>query len=89
MFLFNPFEQFEIMLIIPIVFGGLDLSLTNLTILAMIISGIVLTLNYIFNKSYTFIPNNWQLVMEAKYQFVFSILAEQTVLKDLNIFLIY
>jgi ATP synthase subunit 6 len=86
MLLFNPFEQFEIMLIVPIVMDDIDISLTNLTILAMMISGIVLTLNSILYKSYTFIPNNWQILMEAKYQFVFSILSEQTGAKGFKYF---
>lgn len=86
MFHFNPFEQFEIMLIFPIILGNIDLSMTNLTILTVVIGIIVLTLNYIFNKSYTFVPNNYQIVMEAKYHFVLSILAEQTGSKGLKYF---
>lgn len=83
---FNPFEQFEIMLIVPIIFDNIDLSLTNLTILALVISVFVLTLDHLFNKSYTFIPNNWQIISEAKYNFVFSILAEQTGAKGFKYF---
>lgn len=86
MIFFNPFEQFEIMLIFPMFLGNVDLSLTNLSILTMIISTLVLTLNYLFSKSYDFIPNNWQIVMEAKYQFIFSIVAEQTGAKGFKYF---
>jgi len=84
--IYNPFEQFDIMLLVPIVVGGVDVSLTNLSILTMVMSTIIIFANFIFNKSYTFIPNNWQIVMESKYNFVINILAEQTGAKGLKYF---
>lgn len=86
MFFNNPFEQFEIMLIRPITIGHIDISLTNLTIMTIITSGIVLSINYILNNSYTFIPNNWQLLIESKYNFIFTILSEQTGSKGFKYF---
>jgi len=76
--LFNPFEQFEIMLILPLHIRNIDISLTNLTILALVLAFLILIINLILTKSYTFLPNNWQIVMESKYNFVFNLLAEQT-----------
>jgi ATP synthase subunit 6 len=84
MFLYNPFEQFEIMLILPIIIDGIDLSLTNLTILTSTITVLLTLLLVIFTQSYTFIPNNWQIIIEAKYHFVLSILSEQTGQKGLR-----
>jgi ATP synthase subunit 6 len=78
MILTNPFEQFEIILLVLINTNNIDFSLTNLGLLTVIISLLIIGLNFLFNKSYTFIPNNWQIVMESIYQFVFSIVAEQT-----------
>jgi ATP synthase subunit 6 len=84
MVLYNPFEQFEIMLILPIIIDGIDLSFTNLTILTVVITSILVLFLWVLNKSYTFIPNNYQVVLEAKYHFVLSILSEQTGRKGLK-----
>jgi ATP synthase subunit 6 len=78
MVLTNPFEQFEIILLLPIVLAGIDISLTNLGIILLFISGLLITLNYLCDKSYTLIPNNWQIGLESCYRFVYSILIEQS-----------
>jgi len=74
----NPFEQFEILLLKLFNVAGYDLSLTNLAILAMAVSGFLITVNLVIASSYTFIPNNWQYVSESIYLFVFSIVSEQS-----------
>lgn len=86
MFLYNPFEQFEIILIWNFTIGNIDLSLTNLNLVVLSLTFLIFSLNYMFNKSYTYIPNNWQIVMEAVYQFVYSILSEQTGKKGIKYF---
>jgi F-type H+-transporting ATPase subunit a len=75
--MFTPFEQFEIMLLKLITVEGIDLSLTNVAILMLSISAFLITINLVIVSSYTFIPNNWQYIMEIIYLFVFSIVAEQ------------
>nr|ADZ99032.1 ATP synthase subunit 6 [Physarum polycephalum] len=75
--LYNPFEQFEIILISKLKLFGFDISLTNLTVVVLSTAFIIFTLNYILDKGYNYIPHNWQIVMEAMYQFVFSIVSEQ------------
>jgi len=74
---YNPFEQFEILLLKTVNIAGSDLSITNLAILALAISGFLITANLTIASSYTFIPNNWQYVSEVIYLFVFSIVSEQ------------
>jgi ATP synthase subunit 6 len=76
--LYNPFEQFEIILLKKITAIGYDLSITNLTMTIFIITGLILAFNIIIIKSMTYLPNNWQIVLENTYQFVFSIIHEQT-----------
>jgi len=76
--LFNPFEQFEIILLQRIEFNGLDLSITNLGVSLVIITVLILTISFLIKKSVTYLPNNWQIVLEAIYHFVFSIINEQT-----------
>nr|ACZ96456.1 ATP synthase subunit 6 [Didymium iridis]ACZ96457.1 ATP synthase subunit 6 [Didymium iridis] len=75
--LFNPFEQFEIILLGSFGFNSFDLSLTNLSLLTIVISLLLISLTSLIVKSSTFIPNNWQYLVEIIYQFVFSIVAEQ------------
>jgi len=83
---YNPFEQFEIILLKYINLAGFDLSVTNLAILALAISGFLITVNLTIASSYTFIPNNWQYVSELIYLFVFSIVSEQAGKKGYGFF---
>jgi ATP synthase subunit 6 len=84
--LFNPFEQFEIILLGVFGVNGLDLSLTNLSLLTIVISLILASLTALIVKSSSFIPNNWQYLIEIIYQFVFSIVAEQAGRKGFSYF---
>jgi ATP synthase subunit 6 len=84
MYQYNPFEQFEIVLLYPYVLHRLDLSITNLGILLIVMVLLILSLNQLLSKSYTYIPNNWQIVMEALYQFVLTMLLEQTGVKGVR-----
>jgi len=84
--LYNPFEQFEIILLKSFGFKSLDLSLTNLSLLTMVISLMLVILLGLILKSSTFIPNNWQYLVEIIYQFVFSIVSEQSGRKGLAYF---
>jgi ATP synthase subunit 6 len=86
MYLFNPFEQFEIILILKLNALNCDLSLTNLNIVVLSTVFLLLTVNYVFDKSYNYIPHNWQIVMESVYQFVFSIISEQAGRKGMKYF---
>jgi len=84
--LFNPFEQFEIILLGCFSGSYFDISITNLTLLTVIISLLLIILFGLITKSSTFIPNNWQYLVEIIYQFVFSIVAEQAGRKGYSYF---
>jgi len=86
MFLYNPFEQFEIILISKFSLVNYDISLTNLTIVVLSTAILIFILNFILDKSYNYIPHNWQIIMEAMYQFVFSLVAEQSGRKGIKYF---
>lgn len=75
--MYTPFEQFEIILLQLINIDGIDLSITNVSILMISISAFLITISLVIAAGYTFIPNNWQYVMESIYLFVFSIVSEQ------------
>jgi ATP synthase subunit 6 len=83
---YNPFEQFEIVVILPIAIQEVDLSLTNLTILTVFTVVMLIGFTSILKAGYTFIPNNWQIFMEAIYQFAYSIVSEQTGKKGVKYF---
>jgi len=84
--LFNPFEQFEIILLGLFGYNDFDISITNLSLLTIVISLIVISLLSLITKSSSFIPNNWQYLVEMIYQFVFSLVAEQAGKKGFGYF---
>lgn len=84
--MFNPFEQFEIILIIRMLIASYDLSITNLGIVIASTSCLLFFLSFIIDKSMSFIPNNFQLVIENIYQFISTIVLEQAGKKGLKYF---
>ena len=69
----SPLEQFEIKPIIPMHFAGLDLSFSNSS-LAMVISACSIVLLFAFClRKRTLIPNLWQSVPEALYEFIYNL----------------
>lgn len=73
---FSPLEQFQIVPIIPISNKFIDISITNQTIMA----GIILTISvsYILlildkKKSFSVIPNRYQILIENIYDLVLSL----------------
>ena len=86
MLLYNPFEQFEITLISKINIGNIDISLTNLTLVILSTCILLLLFNVILDKSYSYLPNSWQIITETIYQFVYSIVSEQSGRKGIIFF---
>jgi ATP synthase subunit 6 len=82
----TPFEQFKIALLFPISNGLFDLSLTNITVLILFISTLLISITFLIRKNASFIPNNFQLFMESIYLFIFSIVKEQTGTKGYKYF---
>jgi F-type H+-transporting ATPase subunit a len=78
MYLTNPFEQFEIILLFRDFAGSIDVSLTNLTLTNSV--GIILLILFlsIVVYSMTYLPNNGQIITEGIYLLIYSILHEQT-----------
>ena len=73
---FNPFEQFEIKIIANLLNEDW-LAFTNLGAILLAITAILSGLLYIIAKSYSYIPNNYQLTIEALYNFIYNIIIEQ------------
>jgi F-type H+-transporting ATPase subunit a len=82
----TPFEQFEIFPIFKLTLLTFDLSFTNLAATIICIVCLLITFLYLADKSYQYIPNNWQIVMESTYQFIYAITSEQANRKGIKYF---
>jgi ATP synthase subunit 6 len=80
-FLFaSPLEQFEILPLFPIYFGGLDFSITNETIILGIIFFLVSTFFFSSLKqsdsTLFIVPHRWQIIVEIVFKMVLSLLVD-------------
>jgi ATP synthase subunit 6 len=79
-FFFSPFEQFEILPLIPIYFGGVDFSVTNETIILIVIFIIIHTF-YLFcttgkDSTLNLIPSRVQVVFEGIYKVILGLIVD-------------
>lgn len=80
--LLTPLEQFQIIKLLPLVFLGLDFSITNFLIINILTLGFFIIIVYYFslkhNKinqtAFFFIPNSWQVCVETLYDVVSQLL---------------
>jgi ATP synthase subunit 6 len=77
MFLLSPLEQFQIIPLIPIRLGDLDISFTNGNLITLIA---ILTFIFLMNKllsskgSFYIVPSRWQIVIETFYETIENML---------------
>lgn len=74
--MFSPLEQFQIITLVPIRLGPIDLSFTNSSLLAFLSVFFVLTLINMVLHKVTLVPNRWQSILESTYDFVLSLIVE-------------
>jgi ATP synthase subunit 6 len=80
--LLTPLEQFQIIKLFPLVFLGLDFSITNFLIINILTLGffisivyyLSLTQNKINQTAFFLIPNSWQVCVETLYDVVSQLL---------------
>jgi ATP synthase subunit 6 len=82
----SPLEQFEIIPIIPMHFGLLNISFTNSSLFILIVIGIFYSIFNLSTKKSTLIPNRWQTLIENIYEFVLNIINENIGLKGMKYF---
>jgi ATP synthase subunit 6 len=74
--LYSPLEQFKILPVISLHLGNLDFSLTNSSLLGLLIFFLFFTLvlSLIDKKSFSFslVPNRWQAILEILYKAMLS-----------------
>jgi F-type H+-transporting ATPase subunit a len=75
--IFNPLEQFRILILQNFFFGNIDISITNNTIILFIILIAFVFLFYINYSSNTYIPSKWQYALENIYLFVLQLVKQQ------------
>ncbi len=81
----SPLEQFQVIPVIPLKFGAIDLSITNVTI----IMGVMLFIVVLFTQAlkskdgtYKIIPNSWQIVVESIYKLILSLVTDNIQSKE-------
>lgn len=81
MILNNVFDQFTARLNQEItqVYNGfiVDFSLTNLSITMILLTTLLIVTGQLFNKFFSLLPTNTQIILESIYIFIFGIVAEQ------------
>lgn len=77
MLVFSPLEQFEIVELIPVGLGMVDLSFTNSSFLMCIAVGIIiLGSRMILLEGGTLVPGRWQNILESMYSLVVGMVYE-------------
>jgi ATP synthase subunit 6 len=75
--IFNPLEQFRIMVLQKMFFGNIDISITNNTIILFVILIAFSFLFYVNYSTNTYIPSKWQYSVENIYIFVLQLFKQQ------------
>jgi len=77
---FSPLEQFEILPLFSLYLGGLDFSITNETIILMVIFFLISTFLYSCVKqsdtTLFIVPHRWQIIIEIIYKMVLSMIID-------------
>ena len=68
----NPLEQFQIVPIIPIKSGAVDISFTNSALMMTLATGffVALSRSILIDGNGHLIPNRWQAMVEGIYSFI-------------------
>lgn len=75
--LFNPLEQFRILVLTQLHLGPLDISITNNTAILLIISVFFSLFFYVNLSKNTFLISKWQYLLELVYNFVVQLIRQQ------------
>ncbi len=66
----GPLDQFEILPIVPLSFGGVDISLTNSSLWMLIGTGAIIVFFLIATRAASLIPGRLQSAAEVMYEFI-------------------
>jgi ATP synthase subunit 6 len=84
----NPMEQFELVSLLPIHFGNVDISFTNSSLLMVLsVCTMVLLVQLItINGGGTIVPNRWQIIIEEMYNLILNMLLQNVGSRGLQFF---
>lgn len=81
----SPLEQFQVIPVVPLKIGALDLTISNVTIITIVMIFIVnLFLQALLAKdgTYKVLPNAWQAVIESIYNLILSLVTDNIQSKE-------
>ena len=82
----SPLEQFQVLPIIPLTFGIIDISLTNEVFILALILFITIVFFYSLLKeekgTFFIIPTRWQSTLEIVYKLILSLVVDN--IRDKN-----
>jgi len=76
-YLFSPLEQFEIVVLRPLKFGWLDISLTNSGLYSLLIGLTLGLVVYLSISKVYLVPGRWQVILESFYIFILDMVKQQ------------
>lgn len=85
-FILTPLEQFQIIPLLGIEFGNLNISFTNSALFAMISCEVILFVLLFAMFKPTIVPTKWQSSIELIYEFVFDMIRENIGTKGFKYF---
>jgi len=89
-YLFSPLEQFEILPVYTLNFGPFDLSITNQTIILILIFSALVFFSYSSlhqsSLSLYIVPHRWQSVLEIMFSMILSMVVDNIHGKKTNYF---
>jgi ATP synthase subunit 6 len=78
-FFSSPLEQFQILPIVSLQYGILDFSITNETVIILLIFFLLFSLIFSLLKednTFYLIPNRWQVIVEIIYKLILSLVVD-------------
>jgi ATP synthase subunit 6 len=78
-FFSSPLEQFQILPIVSLQYGFFDFSITNETVIILLIFFLLLSLIFSLLKednTFYLIPNRWQVIVEIIYKLILSLVVD-------------
>jgi len=81
---FSPLEQFEILLLKPIVFFNYDISMNNASLSLIIAAALFIGLFYLGFRNARLVPDLLQVLVESAYIFVITVISQQAGQKGLR-----
>lgn len=82
----SPFEQFQILPILPMKIGTFNISFTNSSLYTLIVVALVVLLFTLSTTKATIVPKRWQSIVEMIYEFIYNLVEEQIGQKGLKYF---